>query len=81
MTKARFPVFLSFSVFLSFPAIEETKVLKNCGKLNNAQFPHEKIITIKWGNQLVDEFPHSGDSGIRDISYNPLICQNSVQPW
>ena len=47
-----------------FPLNEETKLSNNWGGKNNAQFPHRKAITIKWGIQFLDEFPHSGDSGI-----------------
>ena len=42
------------------PVIEETKQLKNWGETTNAQFPYIKAITIKWGIQFHDEFPHSG---------------------
>ena len=52
--------------------IEESKL----GKLNNAQFPHIKAIPIKWGNQFLDEFLRSGDSGIRDISNYPSIFRD-----
>ena len=54
--------------------IEETKLLKNWGKLINAQFPHNKAITIKLGNQFFDKFPYSGGSGVRELSNYPLIC-------
>ena len=37
------------------------------------QFHHIKLTTNKWGNQLFDEFPHSWDSGFRDIRRYPLI--------
>ena len=64
VTKAHFPVFLSFSV------IEESKLLNNWGKLNNAQFLHNKAITIKWRNQFLDELLHLGtlELGIQVIT-------------
>ena len=63
-----------FPVFLSFPVIEETKLFKNWGKKRNSEFPHDKSINTKWGNQFIDKFPYSGDSGIKGISIYPLIC-------
>ena len=40
------------------------------------QFPHRKAITNQLENQFHDEFPHSGDSRIRDIKNTPLICRD-----
>ena len=41
------------------------------------QFPNDKAVTIKWRNQILDDFPDSGDSAIRDIGNYYLICCDS----
>ena len=37
------------------------------GKKTLAEIPHNQTVTNKWGNQALDEFPKSGDFGIRGI--------------
>ena len=56
----------------SFPVIGETKLVKNWGKQSNVQFPHDKKITNKRENQAQDEFPQSGNSGIKGIRKLPF---------
>ena len=37
---------------------------------------HSFPITINWGKHFLDDFSHSGDSGIKDIGNYPVICHD-----